>query len=74
MALSYNKLWKLLIDLGLNKNDLHEKTGISKSTISKLSKGENVNTNILDKICKALNCQISDIVEYKGEQHEKIRK
>ncbi len=63
MALSYKPLWKLLIDKGLTKTDLHNLTGISQSTISKLSKGENVNTDVLDKICKALECNISDIVE-----------
>ena len=68
MALSYNKLWKLLIDKNINKTQLHEKVGISKSTITKLAKGENVNTEILDKICKVLNCNIEDIVEYESEK------
>ena len=63
MALSYNKLWKLLIDKNLRKSDLHSLTGISQSTIAKLSNGENVNTDILEKICRALNCEIGDIVE-----------
>lgn len=65
MALNYNKLWKLLIDKGLTKTQLREKTGISQSTLSKLVKGENVNTEILDRICLSLNCDISDIVEIK---------
>ncbi len=64
MSLSYNKLWKLLIDKKINKTDLHEISGISQSTIVKLSKGENVNTDVLERICKALNCNIEDIVEY----------
>ena len=63
MAFSYNKLWKLLIDKGMNKTELREKTKISQSTLAKLSKGENVNTDILERICRALNCKISDIVE-----------
>lgn len=67
MALSYNKLWKLLIDNNLRKSDLHSLTGISQSTIAKLSKGENVNTDILEKICRALNCEIGDIVEIQEE-------
>ncbi|HQD92543.1 MAG TPA: helix-turn-helix transcriptional regulator [Bacilli bacterium] len=67
MGLSYNKLWKLLIDKGINRNDLHELTGIGQSTIVKLSKGENVNTEVLARICKALNCNIDDIVEYTEE-------
>lgn len=67
MALSYNKLWKLLIDKNLRKSDLHSLTGISQSTIAKLSNGENVNTDILEKICRALNCEIGDIVEIQEE-------
>lgn len=63
MKISYNKLWKLLIDKGINKTELHELTGISQSTIVKLSKGENVNTDVLARICFSLNCGISDICE-----------
>ena len=63
MALSYKRLWKLLIDKGLNKNELHKITGLSQSTIAKLTKGENVNTDVLERICQALGCQIEDIVE-----------
>ncbi len=63
MALCYNKLWKLLIDKGINKTELRTLTGISQSTLAKLVKGENINTEILERICKALNCEISDIVE-----------
>lgn len=65
MALSYNKLWKLLIDKGMNKGDLKELTGLSQTTIAKLSKGENVNTYILERICDALKCKLEDIVELK---------
>lgn len=72
MGLSYNKLWKLLIDKGINRNDLHELTGIGQSTIVKLSKGENVNTEVLARICKALNCNIDDIVEYTEEDKKWI--
>ena len=67
MALSYNKLWKLLIDRNITKNELHELTGVSKSTLAKLSNGENVNTDVLERICIALNCDISDIVEIKNK-------
>lgn len=62
-TLNYNKLWKKLIDMNINKTKLHEITGISQSTISKLSKGENVNTDVLVKICNSLNCNISEIVD-----------
>lgn len=65
MGLSYNKLWKLLIDKGIKKSQLSEITGISRSTIAKLNNGENVNTKILERICESLNCDISDIVERK---------
>lgn len=65
MPLDFNKLWKLLIDKNMNKVDLHLITGISLSTINKLTKNENINTNVLDRICEALGCQIYDIVEYK---------
>lgn len=60
--LSYNKLWKLLIDKELNKQDLIKLTGLSSSSIAKLSKGENVNTSTLLKICETLDCDLSDIV------------
>ena len=72
MALSYNKLWKLLIDKGINKTELSELTGLSKSTVAKLTKGENVNTEVLDRICLVLKCNIDDIVEFKEENHERI--
>ena len=62
--ISYNKLWKLLIDKGINKKQLMELTGVSSSSIAKLTKGENVTTDVLCKICKALNCDIKDIMEY----------
>lgn len=67
MALSYNRLWKLLIDKGLTKNELHKLTGLSQSTIAKLTKGENVNTDVLERICKTLKCKIEDIVEIINE-------
>lgn len=63
MHFSYNKLWKLLIDKGMNKQDLKRISGISSTSIAKLGKGENVMTDILLRICTALNCDISDIVE-----------
>jgi len=63
MRFSYNKLWKLLIDRDLSKKELAEKSNVSVTSISKLKKGANVNTEILLKICTALGCDISDIVE-----------
>lgn len=63
MRFSYNPLWKLLIDKGLNKAKLREMTGISSASIAKLGKGDNVTTDILLRICVALECDLQDIVE-----------
>ena len=63
MEISYNKLWKLLIDKGMNKTDLRTKARLSSGTMAKLGKNENVNTETLEKICRALDCDISDIME-----------
>lgn len=63
MQLSYKKLWKLLIDRDLKKKDLSEMADVSSTCIAKLGRNENVNTNILVKICSALECDICDIVE-----------
>lgn len=63
MAISYKKLWKLLIDRDLKKKDLQMLSGVSAASITKLGKNENVNTEILEKICVALECDISDIME-----------
>ena len=59
----YNKLWKLLIDKGMNKQDLKRISGISTTSIAKLGKCENITTDVLLKICIALECNISDIME-----------
>ena len=63
MAISYNKLWKLLIDKGMNKRDLQKASGVSAASIAKLGKGENITTDVLLKICKVLECDITDIME-----------
>ena len=63
MEISYNKLWKLLIDKKMKKKDLRLAAGISTAVIAKLGKGQNVTTDILIKICEALNCDIADIME-----------
>lgn len=64
MATSYKKLWKLLIDKDLKKKDLQTLAGIRNYTVSKLNRGDNVTTDILGKICKALNCNVDDIMEF----------
>ena len=61
MQISYKKLWKLLIDKDMTKSDLAKTAGISTSTLGKLVKGENVNTSVLLKVCRALHCDIGDI-------------
>lgn len=65
MTISYNKLWHLLIDKGMNKKDLIRISGISTASMAKLGKGENITTDVLLKICKVLECNISDIMEIK---------
>ena len=63
MVISYKKLWKLLIDKDMKKKDLQKIAGISAASVTKLGKNENVNTEILEKICTALHCDVSDIME-----------
>ncbi len=63
MEVCYKKLWKLLIDKDLKKKDLLSLAGISWSSMTKLSKGETVSMEVLMKICKALECDIGDIME-----------
>ena len=63
MGLSYNKLWHLLIDKKMNKSRLREH-GIHSNTIAKMNKGEAISTETVEKICKVLNCQPGDIMEY----------
>lgn len=64
MRMSYNKLWKLLIDKGMKKSNLRKNAGISSSSLAKLTKGENVTTEVLVKICNELNCDVADIMEF----------
>ena len=63
MAVSYKKLWKLLIDKNIRKKDLSAKAGISPATITKMGKNGHVTTEVLSKICAALECSIDDIIE-----------
>ena len=70
MIVSYKKLWKLLIDKDLRKRDLCQMAGISSASVAKLTKGENVQTDVLVKICAALSCGIEDIMEILPEQEE----
>ena len=63
MAASYKKLWKLLIDKDLKKKDLAKIANISNYTVTKLTRGDNVTTDVLGRICEALDCSIEDIME-----------
>ena len=63
MAVKYNKLWKLLIDKNMNKGDLCKIAGISTSSVTKMGKNGYVSTEIVDKICQALDCNIEDVME-----------
>ena len=70
MAVSYKKLWKLLIDKEMMKKDLQKATGVSWSVITKLSKGETVRMDVLIKICNYLGCDIGDVMEIKRDEPE----
>lgn len=67
MRLSYNKLWKLLIDKGWTKEQLRTAAGFSPATLAKLGRGDNIQTNIIVRICETLACQPADIIEIKGD-------
>lgn len=73
MAVSYNGLWKLLIDKNMKKMDLVEKVGISSSTLAKMSKGETVSLTILEKICDKLDCDFGNIINYEKNKDENLR-
>lgn len=70
MAVCYKKLWKMLIDKDMIKKDLRLQTGLSTSTMSKLSKDENVSMDIIEKICTVLNCDFGDIMEFVPDKKE----
>ena len=68
MEVSYKKLWKLLIDKDMKKKDLQAQAGIIWTSVTKLSKGENVSMEVLMKVCKALECNIGDIMDLIPEE------
>lgn len=71
MSVSYKKLWKLLIDKDMKKKDLCAKAGISSASVTKMGKGGHVTTEVLAKICVALDCTMDDIMEIMSEEGEK---
>ena len=70
MSVCYNKLWKLLIDKKMNKTDLRIAAGITTTALAKLGRDENVNTEILAKICKVLECGVDDVMEFIPDDKE----
>ena len=68
MRISYNKLWKMLIDKNMRKSNLWDKAGISSASIAKLGKSENITTDVLIKICEAMDCHLEDIMETVDDQ------
>lgn len=68
MTLSYNKLWKLLIDKGMTKTEMRLKADISTTTLAKLGKNETVSMEVLLKICKVLDCNVGDIMDVINEE------
>ena len=71
MAISHNGLWKLLIDNNMKKGDLGAKTGLSSSTIAKMTNCESVKLSDLEKICKELDCNFGDLIDYVPDEEEK---
>ena len=72
MTVSYNKLWKRLIDLNMSKTQLREKAGITTNAIAKMGKNENVSTGVICKICKVLECQVEDVIELVDEEEKEV--
>lgn len=70
MAFTYKPLWKLLIDKDMTKKELMQKTGISKSTVDKMWRGEIVSLDIIDRICNYFDCSIEDVVEHINQEKE----
>jgi len=71
MAIRYSKLWKKLIDENMMKTDLRDKAGITTNALAKLGKNEHVNTQVLEKICNVLHCNIQDIAEFVPDEERK---
>lgn len=72
MSISYNGLWKMLIDKKMYKKDLARKLNISSATMAKMGKGEIVSMDVLMRICKFLNCDIGDIMSFENNETEKV--
>jgi DNA-binding Xre family transcriptional regulator len=73
MKISYKKLWKMLIDKDMTRRDLRFLTGISTTSVAKMGKGENVQTDILLRICKVLKCDITEIMEIEYDESDNLQ-
>lgn len=71
MAIRYNKLWKKLIDENMMKVDLRDQAGITTNALAKLGKNEHVSTQVLEKVCNVLHCEIQDIMEFVPDKERK---
>lgn len=67
MKLTYNGLWKILIDNNMQKKDLIDKMGISSTTIAKMGKGEKVSLDVIERICDYFNCNVGDVISFEKE-------
>jgi len=74
MRTSYNKLWKLLIDRNMNKSDLRKISGISTTSVAKMGKGKSITTDVIVKVCKALNCNVEDMMEVIADEEDEVEK
>ena len=72
MSVSYDKLWKILIDKKMNRTELKDSSGISFNVLAKMGKNENVSTEIICKICKVLECQVEDVIELVDEEEKEV--
>lgn len=74
MRISYNRLWKLLIDKNLKKKDLMERCSISSASVAKLTKGDNITTDVLLRICEGLDCDFADIMQVIPDEEPEKKK
>lgn len=74
MAVSYKKLWHILIDRDMKKKDLEALAGVNHYMMNRMSRNENVKTEVLGKICKALDCKVEDIVDFLPDEDDKTEK
>jgi DNA-binding Xre family transcriptional regulator len=73
MKISYKKLWKMLIDKDMTRRDLRLLSGISTTSVAKMGKGENIYTDILLKICRAMKCELNDIMEIEYDESDDLQ-